>query len=305
MDSPKISIVLTTYNRCNLLPRAVGSVVNGTYPNFELIIVDDASTDGTMEYARRLADPRIRYLRLDNNGGVLRARNRGLDAVTGTFVTTLDDDDELEPDALVTVAREFARVETDGVDVLWFDCVDAESGETSGTIAKPDGPIEFEDYLCGRMHGDFWMSFRQSTIARYRFDETLVAHESLLWLRIHRAHRARHVRKVLCRKYRRHGGPRLCDLDVRMGQLAQTTLALQQFEREFGPELATICPDVYGGKLGYLGLHQLATGDFSTGRASISRSFKYKASIKYRLLYLASYFVSAETVASLIERSES
>lgn len=304
MDQPTISVVLTTYNRGHLLPRAVASVINSTYPAFDLIIVDDASDDGTAEYARQLTDPRVRYLRLSENGGVLRARNRGLDACTGEYVTTLDDDDELEPDALATVVREFSRDDRSAVDVLWFDCVDAESGQMSGSMTVADGPIRFDDYLCGRIAGDFWLTFRRPAIARYRFDERFKAHESLLWLRIHRSHRAWHVPKVLCRKYRRHGGPRLSDTDVRMNDLARETMALAEFEREFGKEMAETCPTAYGGKLAYLGLHQLATGETKAGRASIRRSLRHRSSLKYLLLYCASFFLSAGSLAWLIARRE-
>jgi glycosyltransferase involved in cell wall biosynthesis len=305
MEKPLISIILTTYNRCRLLPRAIDSVVGGSYDNFELIVVDDASSDGTEELASKLRDPRIRYLRQPENGGVLRARNRGFDAARGGLVTILDDDDELVADALAVVVREFERAANTDTDVLWFNCMDAESGNISGFIPVADAPIEFADYLSGRVHGDFWMVFRRDAIAEYRFDERLRAHESLLWLRIHRKHRARHCSKVLCKKYREHGEPRLCDIDVRMDQLEHTTLALAQFVHEFGPDLARTSPSGYGGRLAYLGLHQLATSDFASGRASIRRSLSYRFSVKYLMLYLISYFMSANVAVSLIRRSQS
>jgi glycosyltransferase involved in cell wall biosynthesis len=296
---------LTTYNRCTLLPRAVDSVLGGNYDNFELIVVDDASRDATRAYAERLSDPRVRYVRMPENGGVLKARNHGFDLARGDLITILDDDDELVPGALEVVSREFAREDHREVGVLWFNCMDAESGNMSGFVPAADAPLDFTDYLCSRVHGDFWMVFRRHAIADYRFDERLKAHESLLWLRIHRRHKARHCSAVLCKKYREHGEPRLCDIDVRMDQLEHTTLALSQFVQEFGPDLVRSAPAVYGGRLAYLGLHQLATADFASGRESIRRSLAYRFSLKYALLYLSSFVIGAGTAASLIRRSQS
>ncbi|MHB8728982.1 MAG: glycosyltransferase family 2 protein [Sulfuricaulis sp.] len=305
MSRPLISIVLTAYNRCHLLPRAINSVLDGAYENFELIIVDDASTDATSEVVSQLKDPRIQYVRLPVNGGVLRARNCGFDTARGDYVTILDDDDELLPDALSVVAEEFERTKDEHAEVLWFDCRDAESGQKSGTMPGPGGPVDFEDYVCGRIHGDFWMAFSKNALHGNRFNERLKAHESLLWLRIHRAHKARYVPKILCRKYREHGGPRLCDINVRLGQLKQTTLALTLFIQEFGDAVMRVCPTTYGSKLAYLGLHQMAIDDFASGRSSVLRSLKYRFTIKYILLYSLSFILTSKHVKAIIMRMES
>ena len=299
-----ITVVLTTYNRCHLLPRAVQSVLDGDYDNFELLIIDDASSDDTPSVVSKLNDPRIRYLRQPENGGVLRARNRGFDAARGDYVVLLDDDDELVPTALSSVVKDAQAAALQGVDILWFDCVDAESRQLSGYVPTPNGIIEFDDYVCGRIHGDFWLVFGKEALDGHRFDETLRAHESLLWLRIHRTRRARHIAKTVCRKYRNHGGERLCDMNVRVRQMAQTTLAMTHFIREFGGDLARLCPSSLGARLAYLGLHQMAINEFVAGRRSLARSFKYRRSLKYALMYPLSFFLSAAQVSALIARME-
>ena len=306
MTDPLISVVLTTYNRCHLLPRAIHSVLSGSYANFELIIMDDASTDETSQVVAQLRDYRIRYVRLPENGGVLRARNRAFDLARGEYITILDDDDELAPDALATVADEFRKWDLAGVDVLWFDCRDAESGQRSGSMPhSSSGVVDFRDLICGRIHGDFWLTFSKEALQHHRFNEKLKAHESLLWMRVHRTHQARYVPRVLCSKYRAHGGERLCDLSVRMRQLEYTTLALSLFIEEFGEVLLNTCPSIYGSRLAYLGLHQMAVADFASGRASILRSLRYRFALKYLLLYVASYFISPGHVVALIARAES
>jgi glycosyltransferase involved in cell wall biosynthesis len=63
VSTPLISVVLTTYNRSKLLPRAIDSVLKGSYSNFELIVIDDASPDDTEQVVTRIGDPRVRYVR--------------------------------------------------------------------------------------------------------------------------------------------------------------------------------------------------------------------------------------------------
>jgi GT2 family glycosyltransferase len=98
MSNGLVSIVVPTYNRAYCLPRTVDSVLAQTYPNFEIILVDDGSTDNTRELVDGMAarDRRIRYFH-QPNAGVCAARNRGLRAAKGDFVALLDSDDVWKP----------------------------------------------------------------------------------------------------------------------------------------------------------------------------------------------------------------
>ena len=93
------SIVVPTYNRRSLLQEAVQSVVQQTYAHWELLIVDDASTDGTADYVRSLTDLRIHYYHLDK-GERSRARNFGMRQAKGDYILFLDDDDYFLSDHL-------------------------------------------------------------------------------------------------------------------------------------------------------------------------------------------------------------
>jgi glycosyltransferase involved in cell wall biosynthesis len=98
---PKVSIIIPTYQRAALLPRALKSVLAQTYENWELIVVDDGSTDHTSEIVRQYAE---RYTNLQyvfqSNQGASAARNRGIDVACGEFVAFLDSDDEYLPDMI-------------------------------------------------------------------------------------------------------------------------------------------------------------------------------------------------------------
>jgi glycosyltransferase involved in cell wall biosynthesis len=93
MASPEISVVLATYDRVGLLPRAVASVLAQADVDFELVIVDDASSDGTPGFLATLADPRARVITAQTNLGPSGARNRGLEAARAPAVAFLDSDD--------------------------------------------------------------------------------------------------------------------------------------------------------------------------------------------------------------------
>lgn len=95
-SKPLVSVILPTYNRARLLPRAIDSVLNQTYKNLELIIIDDGSTDNTDEIVSRYqaSDSRVRYLKNSRNSGAPVSRNRGIKAAEGEYIAFQDSDDE-------------------------------------------------------------------------------------------------------------------------------------------------------------------------------------------------------------------
>jgi glycosyltransferase involved in cell wall biosynthesis/O-antigen/teichoic acid export membrane protein len=97
--APKVSIVIPTYNMAKYLPLALDSALSQDYPNLEIIVIDDGSTDDTFEMIRHYL-PRIRCIRQENQG-LPAARNHGLEAAQGEFVRFLDADDALCADSLV------------------------------------------------------------------------------------------------------------------------------------------------------------------------------------------------------------
>jgi glycosyltransferase involved in cell wall biosynthesis len=100
VSDPEISVVLASYNRRQLLPRAIASVLAQDGANFELIVVDDASSDGTAEYLAALADPRITTRVAERNLGPSGARNLGLKLTRAPVVAFLDSDDRYLPHRL-------------------------------------------------------------------------------------------------------------------------------------------------------------------------------------------------------------
>lgn len=102
-----VSLIIPTYNRAPLLGRAIRSVLAQSFRNFELLIVDDSSSDNSEEVVRSFLDSRIRYVRHKTNCGAPAARNTGIRLSRGEYIAFLDSDDELLPDKIEVQLRKF------------------------------------------------------------------------------------------------------------------------------------------------------------------------------------------------------
>ncbi|MFZ1988674.1 MAG: glycosyltransferase family 2 protein, partial [Alphaproteobacteria bacterium] len=97
---PRVSVVIPVYNRANLICRAVESVLRQTYSPYEVIVVDDASSDKSAAIAEAIRDPRVQVIRNEVNRGGGAARNIGIDAALGDYIAFLDSDDMWHRDKL-------------------------------------------------------------------------------------------------------------------------------------------------------------------------------------------------------------
>ena len=96
---PIVSVVISTYNRSKLLPHAIRSVLSQDRQDFEIIVIDDGSTDETSQVVACFSDPRIRYF-YQTNSGLAAGRNAGISESRGKYIVFLDDDDVFLPNKL-------------------------------------------------------------------------------------------------------------------------------------------------------------------------------------------------------------
>ena len=115
--TPLVSVLLPTYNTLRYLPRCMDSVLAQTYPNLEILCMDDGSTDGSGAYLDRVAetDSRVRVIHFTENQGVPSARNRAVDEARGEWLFFMDSDDWIDPDYIGALVRH--ALET-GLDVV-------------------------------------------------------------------------------------------------------------------------------------------------------------------------------------------
>lgn len=201
-DPPAVSVVIPTYERAAVLPRAVESVLGQSYGAWELLVVDDGSTDDTGILMEQYRDPRVRYLRQPVNRGVSAARNRGLREARGDWVALLDSDDEWMPEKL---ERQVRHLEGAGPEVGLVYC-GVEDVDDRGVLQvhRPAhrGRLHRELLLENVLHGGgSSVLLRREAVERVgSFDETLPAIEDWdYWLRVARLYRIDFIEKPLVR----------------------------------------------------------------------------------------------------------
>lgn len=206
---PIASIVMPAYNTAPWAEAAVRSVVSQTFRDWELVVVDDGSTDGTAAIVRGIADARIRIISQDHLG-TSAARNAGMKATSGEYVGFLDSDDLWLPEMLerhIALLRQ--RPEVD-LAFCWSEIID-EAGATTRRLQKATaGRTSFEDILTtgAISNGSCVVARRQALENAGLFDTNLRAATDFdMWLRIAllRAHNAWCIPEMLT-QYRRRPG---------------------------------------------------------------------------------------------------
>ena len=104
---PKISVIMPTYNRAYTIQNAIRSVIDQSFKDWELIIVDDGSTDGTKRIVESFANPRIRYFQLPHSGNISQVRNEGIKRASADVLVVHDSDDQALPDRLDEIYKVF------------------------------------------------------------------------------------------------------------------------------------------------------------------------------------------------------
>lgn len=160
-QAPRIGVVtvgIPTHNRGELLERALLSVLAQTYKNLQIVVSDDASSDDTPQRMSGFTDPRIVYLRSDENTGIARNANKCLERASGDLLLMLNDDDELEPSAVEKLSLPFRQptkgVTPETVAVTWCPC-SVQAADRSVRWVTDAGPAieESLDLVVGMFDG--------------------------------------------------------------------------------------------------------------------------------------------------------
>lgn len=177
---PKVSVILPTYNRAHTLEKSIRSVLEQTYKNLELIIVDDCSIDNTKELVSRIPDPRLKYLRNEINFGPSKSRNFGIKFSTGELIAFQDSDDEWYLHKLEKQVNLLANSEDDFAAVYCgMEFFDLKSGDKIGEELRE------MDFKAAYTKGSFFYTPANVTVVIKKavlndvgyFDENLFADE--------------------------------------------------------------------------------------------------------------------------------
>lgn len=275
-SAPLVTVVTPTFNRAHLLERSMRSVLGQTYPAIDLLVVDDGSTDGTLELIERLADPRVRVVRHATNRGALAAKNTGLDHLRGEYAIIFDSDDELVPDAL---ERMVDTLEDRGPDwgMVFADCVDPATGRVTGSAFPDSREVTYEDAICGRFTGEFVGLWRSRLADGLRFDERTPFGESLVWFRFYQRARVYYLRAPLRRYYRGEATTDAVSAVRFEDRVAHRRMAYgqQRFIEEFGADLERVCRGRLGHQYRVLALYAAIAGDRATSTRAVVEAIRF------------------------------
>lgn len=182
MDIPLISIITPIYNSEKFLEAAITSVQHQTYSNWELILVDDASTDGSENIAREfyLEDSRIIYEKLSVNCGPAVSRNRAIELAKGEYIAFLDSDDFWAPDKL-EIQLDFMQRKDCDVSFSSYLLVD-EGGNSLGRRVVAMPTLSYEKQLRNNYIGNLTGMYRSGTIGKVFSPELRKRQDWGLWL---------------------------------------------------------------------------------------------------------------------------
>jgi glycosyltransferase involved in cell wall biosynthesis len=274
---PLVTVLMPAWNREGFVREAVDSVLAQTFADFELLVVDDGSTDATAAAVAAVSDPRVRCLR-EPHRGIGGTMNAGLRAACGRYVARLDSDDVWLPEFLATqVPILEARP---GVGVAYARAQGMEADGTLTAHVWGMAPRYPDDHLRSMLWGDFTCNI--TTVVRREllehvggFDESLIAGEDWdLWLRVARETRFAFTDRVLAR-FRWHAG-NLTGSESTLGAriLAERTRVLDKFfaTPDLPPGLATLRAVAYRNVLVGTGLLRLGRRDYAAAMRDFGRA---------------------------------
>jgi len=197
--SLKVSIVMPVYNREKYLPKAIESILTQTFEDFEFLIINDGSTDGTSEILSRYRDPRMRIIENRENIGLTKSLNRGLEESRGRYVARQDADDISNASRIEKQVRAFEEDPALGLVGSFFNIID-EWDRTLRTVIVPIEDKEIRGSILDHnpfCHGS--TMFRKEAIQKvggYR-EFFKYAQDYDLWLRVSEHYRVGNIGEVL------------------------------------------------------------------------------------------------------------
>jgi glycosyltransferase involved in cell wall biosynthesis len=291
---PKVSVVIPAYNAMTYLPKTLDSVLQQTFTDFEVLIVNDGSTDGIVSWASAIADPRVKPISQANKG-VSEARNTGIHHAQGEYIAFLDSDDLWEPTKLEKQIQCFESQPEVGLVYTWTLLVDRQ-GKSIGTVtaAHVEGDV-WEKLLLGDVVGNGSSAvIRKSCFNNVGlFDPELSGTADCdMWARI-AAHYSLAVIKEILVYYRQHPSGMSRDYD-KMAQNSRLTIE-KKFDR-VPFELLYLRPRAYGHAFLWLAWKIMSDG----GAVDRANYYARQAVLHYPQLRYSAKFLRLEVVLILI-----
>ena len=189
---PLVSVIMPCYNMERYIADTIHSVINQTYTDWELLIVDDASTDGTVALVQSIAeqDERIRFSVNAEHSGIAPTRNRCIENSTGRYLAFLDADDVWHPNKL---QQQLQFMQEHKVEFSYssYDLID-ENGKTLGKTIQTAGDLNYNDYLRNTIIGCSTVMLDTDRVGLVTVPDFRTSEDTATWLDIQFPHQRRH-----------------------------------------------------------------------------------------------------------------
>ncbi|OGU60711.1 MAG: hypothetical protein A3K31_00175 [Ignavibacteria bacterium RIFOXYA12_FULL_35_25] len=283
-NNPKVTVIIPTYNRAHLIQRSVNSVLNQSYKNLELLVIDDASTDSTEQRISEIRDERLKYIRNKVNLGPSRSRNRGIEFSTGEIIAFQDSDDEWYRDKLEKQVDMLLKSPEDVAAVYCgMEFIDIKNGVKIGEDRQNDN---FEvDFIYGshlpHTPPTVTVLIKKSVLDEVGyFDERLrAAEDTELAMRVSKKYHYGYVNEILLKVARNHNSL--------MSNVKNYTISKEiiiEKHKDFLSKeiLFSLCKEVAN--------YYILKGDYKKAKEYIKKSFMFKIDLKTFFQYSAILF---------------
>lgn len=179
-----VSIITPSFNSEKYISEAIQSVINQTYKNWELLIVDDFSSDTTSSIVKRfqITDTRIQFVRLDKNSGAGVARDAALQLAKGRYIAFLDSDDIWKPEKLEKQLA-FMKQENQPFTFSFYDCIDEDSKPLNRRVGAPN-PLTYKQYFFCNYVGNLTGIYDANYFGKIAISSFRKRQDWILWLTI-------------------------------------------------------------------------------------------------------------------------
>ena len=205
--SPKVTVIIPVYNREKYVSEAIDSILAQSFTDFELLLIDDGSTDGSVEVIRSYTDPRIRLVCNEGNWGIPKTRNKGIQLARGEYVAMLDSDDCAYPDRLEKQVAFLDRHRDYALVGSWTAAMDEKGQSLRRIKILPVSPGAVQSRLLFKCSlSQSAIMARKTVLQEYGYrDQYIVCQDVDLFVRLAGKHKLGNLPEILVRR-RRHTG---------------------------------------------------------------------------------------------------
>jgi len=291
---PKVSIVVPTYNRDFFLKECLNSIIAQKYSNLEIVVSDDNSTDNTFLIVKEFQTKFnfIKYVKNDKypkgpNGN----KNNGLDYITGDIVCIFDDDDIMLDGALKLMVKKILE----GYDIVLANCIRSDNNRFAGIGFEYSREIDYKEYLCGKMQGEFLFLFKENILRDKRFDTDIYGGESTLWKGLFINRKIFYIHKAV-RLYRIHPNSVIHNI------FNNSYKVMLNYERDieyYGEYTKENCPCYLAATYKNLSYFAKISGNLQKSFISIFKSIRLCPSYKNSYIMLIAIFLPKQIIPLL------